>query len=44
MRARSHTELNTSQRLVSLASYLPSRNELDIDPQRTGYISWMKRY
>jgi hypothetical protein len=44
MRARSHTELDTRQRLASLATFLPSQNELNIDHQRTGYVSWIKRY
>jgi hypothetical protein len=44
MRARSHTELDTRQRKAALATYLPSLNELDIDHQRIGYVSWIKRY
>lgn len=44
MRARSNTELDTRQRLVTLATCLPSQNELAFDRQRTSHVSWIKRY
>lgn len=44
MRARSRTELDTRQRVVPLGTCLPSQTELDIDHQRTGHVSWIKRY
>jgi len=44
MRARNCTVLNTRRRLITLATCLPSQNELDFHPHRTSYISWMKRY
>jgi hypothetical protein len=44
MRARSNTELDTRQRLVTLATCLPSQNELAFDHQRTSHVSWIKRY
>jgi hypothetical protein len=44
MRARSNTELDTRQRLVTLAICLPSQNELAFDHQRTSHVSWIKRY
>lgn len=44
MRARSRTELDTRQRVVPLGTCLPSQTELDIDHQRIGHVSWIKRY
>ena len=44
MRARSNTEFDTRRRLVTLATCLPSQNELAFDRQRTSYVSWIKRY
>jgi hypothetical protein len=44
MRARSHTELDARERLVPLSTSSPSQNELDINRQRTGHVSWIKRY
>jgi len=44
MRARSHTELDSRQHLVPLKTCSPSQNELHITHQRTGHISWIKRY
>jgi len=44
MRARSYKVLDTRRRLITLATCLPSQNELDFHPHRTSYVSWMKRY
>lgn len=44
MRARSNTEFDTRRRLVTLATCLPSQNELAFDRQRTSHVSWIKRY
>jgi hypothetical protein len=44
MRARSNTELDGRRRLVTLATCLPSQNELAFDDQRTFHVSWIKRY
>lgn len=44
MRARSHTELDSRQHLVPLKTCSPSQNELHITHQRTGHVSWIKRY
>ncbi len=44
MRTRSNTEFDTRRRLVTLATCLPSQNELAFDRQRTSYVSWIKRY
>lgn len=44
MRARSHTELDARDHLVPLSTSSPSQNELDINRQRSGHVSWIKRY
>lgn len=44
MRARSNTAFDTRRRLVTLATCLPSKDELAFDHRRTSYVSWMKRY
>ena len=44
MRARSQTEFDTCRRLVTLATCLPSQDELVLDHQRTSHVSWIKRY
>ena len=44
MRARSNTESDTRQRLITLPTCLPTQNELVLDRQRTSYVSWIKRY
>jgi len=44
MRARSNTELDTRRYTVTLATCLPSQDELVFDHRRTSYVSWIKRY
>ncbi len=44
MQVRSNTEFNSRRRLITLATCLPSQNELAFDRQRTSHVSWIKRY